>query len=208
MLNVYITNIKKLEDKKAYDAILNDISAFRKEKLDAVNNDEVKLQILAASYLIDEYLKTIGLREKDMVYKLTKNGKPYFENNESIKFSISHSKNLVGVAFSDREVGFDIQQVRNIGSEIYNYVLSDKEKEDVFSAVSEADKLNKFFRYWVIKEAILKRDGTGLKRDMENVFDDFGLLGMPDSLIELSENDIYYYCVNNAFDKEFGIHLI
>ena len=208
MLNVYITNIKKLEDKKAYDAILNDISAFRKEKLDAVNNDEVKLQILAASYLIDEYLKTIGLREKDMVYKLTKNGKPYFENNESIKFSISHRKNLVGVAFSDREVGFDIQQVRNIGSEIYNYVLSDKEKEDVFSAVSEADKLNKFFRYWVIKEAILKRDGTGLKRDMENVFDDFGLLGMPDSLIELSENDIYYYCVNNAFDKRFGIHLI
>ena len=207
MLNLYITNLKKLQDKDTVDNILMNISSFRKEKYDSFNNDTIKLEILAASYLIDEYLKTIGLREKNMLYKLTDRGKPYFQNEYSIKFSISHSKDIVGVAFSDREVGFDVQVVKDISDKVYNRVLSDNEKNDVFSAIGANEKLMRFFKYWVMKEAILKRDGIGLKSDMKNVCDDYGIVGILDDKNVLFENDVYYYCINNGFDKKFTINI-
>lgn len=208
MIELYITNIKKLCDKNVTDSTLMSISSFRKEKYDNTKNDEVKMQILTVSYLIDEYLKKIGLREKDMHYEYTKTGKPYFKNEENIKFSISHSKDLVGVAFSDREVGFDVQVVRNVGDEVFNRVLSDKENEDVSSAKNDNERLNKFFKYWVIKEAILKRDGTGLISDMKSVFDDCNIVGVFDNKGLVPKKEIYYYCINNAFDKEAVINIL
>ena len=211
MLNVYISNINKLHDKNMIDSILMNISPFRKEKYDNTKNDELKMQILTAGYLIDEYLKIYGLREKNMIYKLTEAGKPCFENKEDIKFSISHSKDLVGVAFSDREVGLDVQVVRNINDEIYNRVLSDKEKEYVFSAEDNSERLNRFFKYWVMKEAILKRDGIGLVSNMQDVHNDYCIVGTLDSSNTkglISKNETYYYCINNAFDKEMTINIL
>ena len=211
MIELYITNIKKLCDKNVTDSTLMSISSFRKEKYDNTKNDEVKMQILTVSYLIDEYLKKIGLREKDMHYEYTKAGKPYFKNEENIKFSISHSKDLVGVAFSDREVGFDVQVVRNVGDEVFNRVLSDKENEDVSSAKNDNERLNKFFKYWVIKEAILKRNGTGLISNMKDINDDYCIVDSLDALNTkglISKNEIYYYCVNNALDKEITINIL
>ena len=211
MIELYITNIKKLCDKSKIDSILMHISAYRKEKYDNAKNDEVKLQILTVSFLIDEYLKTFDLREENMLYGFTGNGKPYFKNEGNIKFSITHSKELVGVAFSDREVGFDVQAVRNVGDEVFNRVLSDKENEDVSSAKNDNERLNKFFKYWVMKEAILKRNGTGLISNMKDINDDYCIVGSLDALNTkglISKNEIYYYCVNNAFDKEITINIL
>ena len=208
MLKVYITNIKKISDNKLFEEVISNISVCRKEKYDATNNEELKLQILVSSYLIDKYLKTFGLREKDMRYGLTASGKPYFENKKNIYFSISHSKDIVGVAFSEKDVGFDVQVVKNVSDKIYNRVLSDSEKEDAFSAQNENEKLNNFFRYWVMKEAILKRDGTGIKSDIKSVSDNFGIVGTLDGIDELDSIDKYYYCANNAFDKELKLNIV
>lgn len=211
MLRVLIIEINKIKYNSLYDKLLSNVSTYRREKFDVLKNDEVKLQILAATYLIDEYLKTLALREKDMVYKLTKAGKPYFKNHPEISFSISHSKDMVGVAFSDKEVGFDIQVVKKVGDKIYDYVLSDVEKADVFSATNEKERLDRFFKYWVMKEAILKRDGTGLISNMKDINDDYCIVGSLDALNTkgfISKNEIYYYCVNNALDKEITINIL
>lgn len=211
MLRVLIIEINRIKYNSLYDKLLSNVSTYRREKFDVLKNDEVKLQILAATYLIDEYLKTLALREKDMVYKLTKAGKPYFKNHPEINFSISHSKDMVGVAFSDKEVGFDIQVVKKVGDKIYDYVLSDVEKADVFSATNEKERLDRFFKYWVMKEAILKRDGTGLISNMKDINDDYCIVGSLDALNTqglISKDEIYYYCVNNALDKEITINIL
>lgn len=200
-----------MENADFMQGVLANTSVFRGDKYLSVKNNEVKLQILTATYLIDEYLKRFDLREKDMIYLLTKEGKPYFKNHTNIKFSISHSNNIVGVAFSDREVGFDVQHVRSIGDEIYNRVLSDKEKEKVFSETNARERLKLFFKYWVMKEAILKRDGTGLISNMQDVYDDYGVVGILDASSSKNivfENETYYYCANNGFNKELEINIL
>ena len=224
MICVFITNIRKFNDEKIVNDILSNISSYRREKYLASKNEEVKSQVIASSYLIDEYLKTLGLREKDMIYEFGRVNKPCFVNNEKIKFNISHSKSLVGVAFSDREVGFDIQAVKKVSDKIYDYVLSDDEKKDVFNVVDDNEKIEKFFRYWVMKEAILKRNATGLIREIKDVCDDYGMLGVvkvskEQIIFEDTDNNLnpdnsndcfekYYFCVNNSYDKEFKINVI
>ncbi len=125
MIEYYITSISNLSCEMTEEIISNS-SKFRIDKYNAINSKEVKKEILAATYLIDKHLRKYGLREKDMEYMIGKNGKPSFENHPEINFSISHSKDLVLVAFSDIEVGCDMQIVKNIDSNIFDKVLAIK----------------------------------------------------------------------------------
>ena len=126
MIEYYITSISNLSCEMTEEIISNS-SKFRIDKYNAINSKEVKKEILAATYLIDKHLRKYGLREKDMEYMIGKNGKPSFENHPEINFSISHSKDLVLVSFSDIEIGCDMQIVKNIDSNIFDKVLSKNE---------------------------------------------------------------------------------
>lgn len=169
MYKEYLININEFRDgDKLKDAVEN-ASPFRLEKYNAYKNEIVKFESIAGAYLIDTYLKTLGLCEKDMEYELTKAGKPYFKNKKDIKFNISHSDGLVYAVFSDKEIGCDIQVVRESVKEIYNRVLSDKEKEEVVSILDENKQKEKFIEYWVKKEAYVKCIGTGISDDMTKI---------------------------------------
>ncbi|MBR1844766.1 MAG: 4'-phosphopantetheinyl transferase superfamily protein, partial [Lachnospiraceae bacterium] len=183
--------------------------------------------------LIDKHLRKYGLREKDMEYMIGKNGKPSFENHPEINFSISHSKDLVLVAFSDIEIGCDIQIVKNIDSNIFDKVLSGDEKNNVCTTINDGLtdnnnelQLEKFFYYWVQKETILKRDGSGLKDDISKIYDTYGVVkklmynkqkNSIDKMLDVhniedlsriklqdfEKYDIYLMCINNGKSNEF-----
>lgn len=234
MLNVYLANIKDFNDAKIESMILNS-SSFRLNKYNAATHPEIKKESIVATYLIDKHLKKIGLREQDMLYKLSRNGKPSFENHYEINFSISHSKDLVIVAFSDVEVGCDIQVVKNIDDAIFSKVLSKEEREIIHtgndnSLIDRKLQLEKFFYYWVKKEAILKRDGVGLTDSISKVDDNFGMVKKiiynksteqisemkdivsindikNDECLSQNECDIYYMCINNGKNSNFSIIL-
>lgn len=87
---------------------------------------------------------------------ISRAGKPHFENLD-LKFSLSHSKGCYAVAFSQFEVGLDIEKVRNVK----NYRLMKK-----LSAETE----EQFFRKWTKLEAYAKYSGEGfafVKRNIE-----------------------------------------
>ncbi len=232
MIEYYITSISNLSCEMTEEIISNS-SKFRIDKYNAINSKEVKKEILAATYLIDKHLRKYGLREKDMEYMIGKNGKPSFENHPEINFSISHSKDLVLVAFSDIEIGCDIQIVKNIDSNIFDKVLSGDEKNNVCTTINDglADnnnelQLEKFFYYWVQKETILKRDGSGLKDDISKIYDTYGVVkklmynkqkNSIDEMLDVhniedlskiklqdfEKYDIYLMCINNGKSNEF-----
>lgn len=169
MYKEYLININEFKNTDKLKEAVENASSFRLEKYNAYKNEVVKLESIAGAYLIDKYLKTVGFCEKDMKYELTKAGKPYFINRKDIKFNISHSDGLVYAVFSDKEIGCDIQVVRDSVKEIYNRVLSDKEKEEVVSIFDENKQKEKFIEYWVKKEAYVKCIGTGISDDMTNI---------------------------------------
>ena len=102
------------------------------------------------------------------------NGRPAVldpSGRNRIEFSISHSAGLALLAFSkDREVGIDIERVRDIAEMdlIGQQCFSSKENELMRSAPQD-QKREVFFAAWTCREAFLKALGYGLSRPMEQI---------------------------------------
>ena len=91
---------------------------------------------------------------------VTERGKPYFANSPWY-FSISHSKNHVFCALSQKPVGIDAEELnRKIRLELAEKILSPMERQQYDAA---EDKALALLTFWVLKEARAKYTGEGLK---------------------------------------------
>jgi 4'-phosphopantetheinyl transferase len=91
-------------------------------------------------------------------------GRPRLVSGVGPAFSVSHSGDLVGVAFATAPaVGLDVEQIAPARAEgLIPAVLSPKERAG-FDRLAPAREASHFFRYWVRKEAVLKATGEGLR---------------------------------------------
>ena len=110
-------------------------------------------QKIAVWGLVADIFKDFTGKEFDgsLVYK-NEFGKPFYRK-DNICFSITHSKDLVGVAFSNFNVGLDIERVdlNRVNDKLISRVLTNNEIKD-FSK-------NNFFDLWTKKEAVFKLKG-------------------------------------------------
>ncbi|MDD4839344.1 MAG: hypothetical protein PHE93_01565 [Clostridia bacterium] len=79
---------------------------------------------------------------------ICRNGKPHFENS-NVKFSVSHSHGFFVIAFSDSEVGIDLEFVRKIDNRKFSRLIDFESDED-------------FFKKWTAYEALAKYTGKGI----------------------------------------------
>ena len=87
-------------------------------------------------------------------------GKPYFPGSR-LHFSISHTKGHVFCALSDRPIGMDAEEAdRKISPALARKILSPGELAQWEAAT---DKRAALLKFWVLKEARVKCDGTGLR---------------------------------------------
>ena len=87
-------------------------------------------------------------------------GKPCFPGS-NLHFSITHTKNHVFCALSDRPIGIDAAEVdRNISLKLAEKILSPEERVHYQAA---GDKRLALLKLWVLKEARAKCLGTGLR---------------------------------------------
>lgn len=91
-------------------------------------------------------------------------GRPRLAGNTGVRFSVSHSGDVVVVAFTvNCAVGVDVERLDpSRGPELAQLILSPAERAD-FDTLPPAGQLRGFFRYWVRKEAVLKATGEGLR---------------------------------------------
>ena len=109
----------------------------------------------------------IGCGNESLAFEAAKHGKPFALVNglpASISFNVSHSGNhgLIAVASKGR-LGVDVEERaprRNLENLIEG-VFSPREKAELES-LHGCQKLHEFFRFWTIKEALVKAHGKGL----------------------------------------------
>ena len=91
---------------------------------------------------------------------VTERGKPYFKKSPW-HFSISHSKGHVFCALSQKPVGIDAEELdRNIRPQLADKILSPGERAGYDRA---PDRRLALLKLWVLKEALAKCTGEGLK---------------------------------------------
>ena len=101
---------------------------------------------------------------KDYELYYNKYGKPYLKDS-NIYFNISHTRNLVICAISDKEIGVDIEYLRYnelvskriLNKKEYSILLNSKCKEEIFTIM------------WTSKESYVKMLGIGLEYALKNV---------------------------------------
>lgn len=87
--------------------------------------------------------------------------------NEHIDFNISHSgEYVVCVIAKDIKLGVDIEEVKEIEFEDFKEVMTDEQWKCIASADNSAKE---FFKYWTIKESVIKADSRGLSIPLTNI---------------------------------------
>lgn len=165
---VYLVNTDKLKNENLFSKYYSEMSVYRKEKINKMKTQKDKNLSLGAGILINAYLKTLGLKEKDMLYEEKYNGKPFFKNRPEIYFNVSHSAECAVCSFSDEETGCDIEKYDKVNTEIARRFFARSESDYIFSAKTEEEQLQKFFRIWTLKESYLKFSGKGLPGGLDS----------------------------------------
>jgi 4'-phosphopantetheinyl transferase len=97
-------------------------------------------------------------------------GKPYSIDDPSLFFNISNSGNRVVYAFSRAgDVGIDLEYIRPLPDldELIEKNFSTKEREYIYK--NDQERLQRFFKFWTVKEAYLKAIGEGMRLTPDNL---------------------------------------
>ncbi len=117
----------------------------------------------AAGIALDRALKEYRLREKDVIIEQNEFHKPYLKDYPEVHFNLSHSGKKAICAISDKEVGCDIEEIKDPVTEVISRCFSKEEQAYIEKSI---DKREAFYRIWVAKESFLKAIGTGINDDM------------------------------------------
>lgn len=161
-MDIYYLNVEFLNDDDIFNKNLEQMSEYRRRKINAFRFRKDKNLSLGAGILIDRGLEKYGLRESIMKIITGENGKPYFENSPEIFFSISHSGAMAAAAFSENEIGCDIEKIAVHDLSIAKRFFTEKESDFILSAPDEAEMQCRFVRIWTLKESYIKATGRGM----------------------------------------------
>lgn len=165
-MKYYITKISSFSDKKLKD-FFDFLDEEKKEQyLKTTNENRRKSLLISQGFLKEKVSETYNIKKEDLVFSVSESGKPFCKSHKEIHFSISHSGDFVAVAISDKEVGIDIETLKNPTEKLIARVCSDNEKNLIDSSKNKAEK---FTEMWTKKEAYLKALGTGIDRELKCV---------------------------------------
>lgn len=168
---VYGIEVDFLKGKKAFDFWYFKMPLFRREKIDRIKPEKGKLLSLGAGILFNRGLKEFGMEGAAVFYG--ENNKPYIEGADSLYFNLSHSGSMAVCAFSDAEVGIDIEQNKSFKKSLIEYVFDEREAEHIFlQGKDDAERNALFTRLWTMKESIMKYYGKGISMGPKNIYVD------------------------------------
>ena len=152
---------------------------------------ELGRKTCAIAYLLlcEGLQKEYGITEKP-VFEYGVHGKPKIIGRPEICFNMSHCREAVVCALSDREVGVDVETVSHYRENVMRYTMNEREIAEIMQA-ERPDVA--FTRLWTMKEAVLKCSGEGLRNNMKEVLND-----MPSSITTVVSSDkryVYSVCL-------------
>lgn len=166
-------------------------SQARRAKADAFRRREDQLRCLVGEALLRYALGTDGFTLLQGEF-----GKPYVKERPEVHFNISHSGPWVVLAYGDREVGIDIEQIHmDAGKEkLARRFFTETEQAWIFQ--NQADWGPRFFQIWTAKESYLKYLGTGLCKSLQS----FDVLSMnfPHFFTQTLEDCCLTLCTEDA----------
>lgn len=164
---LYTCNISPLKDAEKFSAVYSKLSADRKLKVDKCRKEDDKLRSAAAGFILTQALSELGIACTDETVCLTEYGKPFLPSYPQLNFNLSHSGDFVLCAISSQSVGCDVERIADVKPEISRR-FSQPEHAHVMAQENDAARRELLFRYWTLKESLIKADGRGFALPLDS----------------------------------------
>jgi len=175
MIDIWLLKTEELAKKIDVKHEINKLPKELKERGLKYIFDKDRLDFAAGRLLIKKALKK-NMMSSSLLgeIKYSKGGKPSIAG---LNFSISHSNGYLIFAHSTvSDFGIDIEKFRELDIKCFKYLFRDDEWYDI---INDSNSLEKFFWFWIRKEALLKLVDCSLKdlkhlivSEDEGVFED------------------------------------
>jgi len=166
---VYLSKIDLLLRQDIYDDLLQIISSENRERCRRFRLKEDALRTLYGELILRHVLtQRFSLRNEGIEILKGDKGKPYVKDFPT-HFNISHAGDFVICAFSEKEVGIDVEQVKEVDLNIAKRYFHPFECEDLF-AQDASRQLEYFFLLWTLKESYMKWLGDGMSIPLDSFF--------------------------------------
>jgi 4'-phosphopantetheinyl transferase len=169
MVNIYgvklLDDLRFLELKGLVSAYLPDDSSKKASKFKHPVN--AQRQIIGELLVRAVICNNFGLANDEILFRYSEHKKPSLKNHNNIHFNISHSGDWVVCAVSAKEVGIDVEKIRETNFNIARRFFSNDEVKHLF-ALPKNQQLEYFFDLWTLKESYLKTLGTGLTKPLSS----------------------------------------
>lgn len=159
MITIYYTKVTEELPKDAYNIYLHKLPIEQQVRNTRFFRWQDRHFHLFGRMLLLEGLKKVGYKE-DVLFKIkyTNHNRPYLEGD--IDFSISHSGNYVACAIANGfKIGCDIERIKEIDFNDFKNVMTAPQWQEINQS---EDPQRTFFKYWTLKESVIKADGRGL----------------------------------------------
>ncbi len=194
-----------------FEALVKKLYPSRRDAVLRLKNKEAAIVSLVAGIMLQDTIREeLGLGASDIILEKNENGKPGLPGYPDFHFNISHSGDMVFLAYGNSPVGIDVEKLRCSDNDMkvakrcftkqeYEYILGDETTEHRFTSI------------WTMKEAYLKYKGTGISVPLNSfeVNPEKGIVENEDLKIYTGQIGDYIYsvCVDSAckvfYDFEF-----
>lgn len=129
--------------------------------MDSCKNPKDKKRSLAAGALLLFCMKKRGVSLEETPY-YNENGKMYFPYENRFYVNLSHSGDYAACALDSKEVGIDVEGVRQYQENVLRRISSEEEMQSFSALKKEEEKNSAFTRLWTRKESAAKLSGEGI----------------------------------------------
>ena len=160
-----------LQDRDKYDHWYLRMPEYRKAKIDRYKPDKSKRQSLGAGILLEKGFEMLGVSGTEIFED--EDQKPHVKGATDLEFNLSHSGKLAVCAFSDSQVGIDVQEPECFNRNLMNFVYKDEEIKYIKYRSKNQSEIDRMCtRMWTMKESVMKYYGKGLSMDPRRIFID------------------------------------
>ena len=173
---------------------LNFVSEEKRKRLEKYRfSVDCKLSLYADLLVRTQIISKLGLKNQDIEFETNKYGKPRLKGFSNFHFNVSHTRTAVAAAFSDKEIGVDIEKIVEPNFEIAKRFFTQNENNYI---VAQNDSIRAFYEVWTKKESYVKYTGFGLNQPLSS-FD-----VMNEDICVIAKT----YCVDNYLISVCGSH--
>ena len=142
----------------------------------------------------DEFVKD---KISDIEISIDENGKGRIDNRDNLFFNISHSKDYVVLALSDKEVGIDIQEIKPLKANVPKRFFTDLDNEYIDQ--NEEERTERFTKVWSAKESFAKLTGNGIGEGFATFYEDFERMVITDLKTKEEKAQITEYLIDSNY---------